>query len=210
MKTKHRLLIIALIFTVISATPGIARNRWNIYGGVNLSHVIEGYFSGLNPSYRWGPGAFIGTGYEIRFSSQFSVTPALELSYIDNGAIAVYEGINYTHIQNRWMSTYNLTIPVIASCRLPISKKVGIRVGAGPYAQEALFGKHYNEQKDNTKETLSGNAFDRFNVGIIGEAALETGKHVSYIFRAQYPFAIDGAAWTRNTSTLSLGIKYSF
>jgi hypothetical protein len=81
-----------------------------------------------------------------------------------------------------------------------------LRFGAGPYLQEVLAARSYNA--DNVKEGLSGSFNKRFNVGIVGEAAIETGSHISYMLRAQYPFLKEG--WVRKTLVLSVGVGYSF
>ncbi len=206
---KRVFLIVVVIFTLISAIPGNARNRWNIYGGGNMSHIYGAKSSSGDPLYRWGAGAFIGIGYEIRFTSRFSLTPALELSYIDNGSAQQNHNSTLSSNYIPWMNSYILSMPVIASTRIPISENIRFRIGGGFYIQEALSGNHYAGQNDK-KEALSGNASPRFNMGPIGEAAIETGRHISYILRAQYPLTIQNDAWITKTLTLSAGIRYTF
>lgn len=206
---KRVFLIVAVIFTIISAIPGNACNRWNIYGGGNMSHIYGEKSSGGEPLYRWGAGAFIGIGYEVRFTSRFSLTPALELSYIDNGSATQNHNSPLSSNNIPWLNSYTISMPVIASYRIPISENTSFRIGGGIYIQEALSGKHHALKSDK-KEALSGNASPRFNIGPIGEAAIETGRHISYILRAQYPFSIQNDAWITKTLTMSAGIRYTF
>lgn len=55
---------------------------------------------------------------------------------------------------------------------------------------------------------MSGNFSQRFNFGPMGEINVETGNHLSYLVRVQYPFLKEG--WVKNTISLSIGLKYSF
>lgn len=208
MKRIFKISLILMIMSVFSGEFSVnAQNRWNIYAGGSISHLCEKPWISSDKSYDWGGGAFVGTGYEINFDSHWSFTPQLELAFVNNGAILNSKEYGFYWNHALWMTSWNLNIPLMASFRFPISDKVKIRFGAGPYLQEALAGRHY---KNNTeeKEKMSGDVGDRFNVGVIGETAIETGSHFSYMFRTSYPFLNEG--WTRKTITLSLGIRYSF
>lgn len=201
---KSFLIIIFLFSTLFLRAEG----RWNLYVGGNLSHMTEEVWSGNEKlHYGWGGGAFIGGGYEFEFTPHWSLLPQLELSYNDNGAHLHDD--NNTFYQNNmdWAEYLTLNIPVIVSFRFPISDKIGLKFGTGPYLQEGLYGRRYKIGSD-IKEKMSGSIDRRFNVGIMGEAAVETGKHLSYMLRAQYPFLKEG--WIRNTIVLSAGISYSF
>ena len=193
--------VLTLLFSTLICR---ADGRWHIYAGGSISHMCETYYEGLSKlNYGWGGGAFIGGGYEINFTPHWSLSPQFELAYNDNGAHRDNKMIwNY-----EWREFLTVNIPVIASFRFPLSDKVGLRVGAGPYLQEALYGRKYRYGTD-IKEKMSGSIARRLNVGIMGEAAVETGKHLSYMFRVQYPFLKEG--WIRKTVVLSVGIGYAF
>ena len=105
------------------------------------------------------------------------------------------------------MRTWNVRIPVVASYRFSVGKATALRIGAGPFFQESLSGKCYANGTD-TKTNLSGTFADRFNLGAMGEIAIHTGNHLSYMLQVQYPFLKEG--WIRKTMTLSAGIRYSF
>ena len=47
-----------------------------------------------------------------------------------------------------------------------------------------------------------------FNLGIMGEVAVETGNHFSYFYRMQYPFLKDKV--DSKVMTMSLGVAYTF
>jgi hypothetical protein len=201
---KKSLIILAIIFVSIAAN---AKNRWNIQAGGNLSHQCETPVFGTDKTYSWGGGAFIGGGYEISFNSHWSLNPQLEISYVNNGGTLSSEDSSFYFNHANWLSTWNLNIPIVMSYRFNIDDDLKLRFGAGPYLQEALAGRRY--KNDSTeKEKVTGNICKRFNVGFIGETAIETGSHISYVIRAQYPFLTEG--WVKNTLTLSAGIRYSF
>lgn len=202
-----RVSLIAIIITIITAFTSNAQNRWNVYAGGSLSHMCETPLISSDKTYGWGGGAFIGGGYEVRFNSHWSLTPQIEFAYSNNGATLSSNERDFYANHAYWLSSLNLNIPAIASFRFPISENVNLRFGVGPYLQEALAGKHYHYDSTE-KEWVSGNFSKRFNVGIIGEAAIETGSHFSYMFRTSYPLLKEGLI--RKTITLSLGIGYSF
>lgn len=197
-----------LLILFISALSASANGRWKVCAGASVSHFCEkSFYNSKRINYGWGGGAFIGGGYEVEFTAHWSLTPQLELSYNDNGARLHNE--NNTFYQNNmdWAEYLTLNIPVIVSFRFPISDKIGLKFGAGPCLKEGLYGRRYKIGSD-IKEEMSGSIDRRFNVGIVGEAAVETGKHLSYMLRVQYPFLKEG--WIRNTIVLSAGVGYSF
>ena len=80
---------------------------------------------------------------------------------------------------------------------------------AGIVGRKKYYYDYFNNHNDEVyKDKISGNFGDRFNAGAVAEVALETGKHFSYMFRAQFPFL--EKYYTRKTITLSLGLRYSF
>lgn len=200
--------IILLLFLLTSITiPIQARNRWNVYGGGSVSHLCEKAWIGSDKSYGWGGGTFIGGGYEINFNSHWSVSPKLELAFNNNGASLSSRELDFYANHANWQSVWSVNIPVIASFRFSISDNLGFRIGVGPYLQEALAGRKYMHGSDR-KESMHGNFGNRFNVGAMGEIAVETGNHFSYMFRTQYPFLREG--WVRKTVILSIGVGYTF
>lgn len=203
MKKKLFLAILAVVLAITSQ----AQNRWNIYAGGSISHLCEKPWISTDKSYDWGGGAFLGGGYEINFNSHWSLTPQLELAYSNNGASLSSKELGFYANHANWHSIWSINIPIIASFRFPVSDNVGLRFGTGPYIQEALAGRQYRNNSEK-KESMSGNFSNRFNVGVIGEVAVETGKHFSYMFRTQYPFLKEG--WVRKTISLSVGVRYSF
>lgn len=198
---------VAVFMALSLSIAAKAENRWNVYGGGSISHLCETRASGSDKTYGWGGGAFLGGGYEINFNSHWSLTPQLELSFVNNGAYTSSKEFSFYHNHSQSIRTLNINIPVIASFRFPVSDNVGLRFGAGPYFQEAVAGWGYGYESDK-RESLSGTFANRFNLGVVGEAAVETGSHLSYFFRTNYPFLKEG--WVRKTITLSVGVKYTF
>lgn len=202
------LTITVFMAVLMSAITCEAQNRWNVYAGGSLAHLYEGAYGYKSENaFGWGGGAFIGGGYEINFNSHWSLTPQIEFTYIDNGARLSSKG-DFAFMRNTlWMRYWALNIPILATFRFPVSDSVKLRFGVGPYLQEALAGTRYSGY-DTDKEAMHGCFADRFNVGIMGEAAVETGNHFSYMFRASYPFLKEG--WIFKTLILSVGVRYSF
>lgn len=191
----------------VMALSGSGQNRWNISLGGSISHLCED-ISIYGKTYGWGGGAFVSGGYEMNFSPHWSLTPQLELAYNNNGASFSHPELSFSERHNNWRSFWSMNVPVIMSFRFNVSNGVGIRVGVGPYLQGALSGRRYGYNSDKT-ESMSGNFWvDRFNVGAMGELAVETGSHLSYMFRTQYPVLKEG--WVRKTIVLSIGLRYSF
>lgn len=184
-----------------------AENRWHVYGGVNLSHMTEKPVL-VNDSYGWGAGGYVGGGYEIRFSDYVSLSPQLEISYLNNGASLNLGNYDFYLNHSEWRGMWNVTIPIAFNVRIPFSEKVGMLLGAGPYLQETFVLREYgfgtSKKETNNDETFA----KRFNFGMFGEAAIETGSHLGYVFRVQYPFLKE--TWSRKTLTLSLGVRYYF
>lgn len=190
---------IAMTTSFLSAT---AQNKWNVSAGVNLTPDTQKKFEGS--SHDVGAGAFIGVGYEINFTPHWSFNPQIEANYINNYHTKKYDGSHYYSGNEYW----NINMPLIASFRFHVSEKVGIRFGAGPNFQESVCVRQYKDASSNEKEKMTGSFFNRFNVGIQGEAAVETGNHLSYLFRTGYTLIPEHRMG--KTLTLSLGVRYSF
>lgn len=202
---RHLIIIIMLVLSMTFSSH--AQNRWNIYAGGSISHLCENPWISSDKSYGWGGGAFIGGGYEINFNSHWSLTPQLEFAYSNNGASLSSKELRFYANHANWQSIWSINLPIIASFRFPVSDNIRLRFGAGPYIQEAIAGRQYRNDSDQ-KESMSGSFSNRFNVGATGEIAVETGNHISYMFRTSYPFLKEG--WVRKTINLSIGIRYSF
>lgn len=201
-KLIYSIIVITMSCCVFSTA---AQNRWNISAGGSVSHKTCKLFDGC--SVGWGGGAFFNGGYELNFTKNWCLTPQIEIEYIDNGAI-IKNKLSTETVNSDWRDFWNFKIPVIASFRFKTSNFVGFRIGVGPYLQESLAGRKYKVNSTNEKESKHGSFQKRFNVGIQGEAAVEIGNHLSYMFRVNYPFAKEN--WMGETITLSLGIRYSF
>ncbi len=204
MKSIGRILLIMTLL-LLSGHSLEARGRLNVSGGVNVSHLCERLI--YEDGYGWGVGAFAGCGYEISLTSHWSLMPQLELSYIDNAAtLDVPENDRYLN-RHVWRSSLNAVIPVTAGFRFNISRDVRLKVSAGPFLQEAILVRRYDSEGD-MKVTAGVNFINRINVGMIGELSVETGRRLSYVANARYPMLKE--VWSRQTLTLSLGLRYHF
>lgn len=181
-----------------------AENRWNVAIGGNISHKNINTYWGTTSD--WGGGAFLNAGYEINFNSHWSLNPQIEFDYINNGAY-VKSYLPDSKYYDDWREAWNVNLPVICSFRFPLSDWIKLRVGVGPRFQESIAGRKYNLDL-NKKVAWHDGVLHRFNIGIQGEIAVETGNGLSYLFRMAYPFAREN--WMGETFTLSVGIRYSF
>lgn len=202
----RKLLLIAILCMVGLISGKAGENRWHVYGGANLSHNTQKLL--FNMSHGWGAGGFFGGGYEINFSKYVSLSPQLEINYINNGAWTNENWRDFYINHYDWRGMWNVSIPIVFNVRIPLSDKVGLRIGAGPYVQETFVLREYAYQTSNMVTNTTENFIKRFNFGVLGEAAVETGQHLGYFFRTQYVFLEE--TWSRNTLTLSLGVRYTF
>lgn len=228
MKTLSRILLMTAFAATCCNLTGAAqetseglKNRWSVRAGVNLSHICADTnpwdYSTMTPvpasaSFGWGAGAMFGGAYDIRFNRTWSLTPGLEIQYIDNGG-KKYGGYydNMTDDKSRdrnafVMHSWNVVVPVLMNMRAPISRSVGFRVGAGPYVSEAFSARAYNV--NGKMEDFGGDFGHYFDFGLMGEMAVETGNHFSYFYRLQYPLLKDHIH--HRTLTMSLGLSYTF
>lgn len=201
---------------------GKVKNRWSVHVGINMSHYCSDavmWDTGTNEllfrnaRFGWGAGAMIGANYDIRFNKNWSLTPGVDIQYIDNGAAyhsSCYKDMPEAHLPFRRANevhSWNITIPVLMNMRAPISDKVGFRVGVGPYLSETFYAsayKYYTHDLTN----YDGGFGTYFNLGIMSEVAVETGNHFSYFYRMQYPFLKDKV--DSKVMTMSLGVAYTF
>ena len=215
---KKRQLII-MMMTMIGLSS-YAENRWNIYAAGSLTHDCGGYFywnADGNTNFNWGGGAILGGGYELNFNKSWSFSPAIEISYTDNGAYYNKTGEPaysiHRNAEDIWTGSWAVNIPLTAGFRFPVSDAVRLKIDAGAYLSEAFHVKHFvntgtNEQPELKKKKVSPHIGEDFQVGVIGGVAVETGSHMSYFFQTRYPLL--DKRWSTANITLSLGIKYSF
>lgn len=202
---RQLILLCATLYMFTISAQQNTSSRWSVYAGANMSHFFERPL--VAESYdKYGFGGFLGGGYDFRFTPHWSLTPQVEIAYIDNGAKLSDKSLKEYQFSG-WRDSWNLMVPVVASFRFNVSEKVGLRIGAGPYIQYAFAAREYNPFTLE-KVKCSGSIGTRFNFGTIEEIAVETGRHFSYMLRFQYPFLKE--TWTRKTLTVSLGVKYSF
>ena len=215
-----------LILGCLVSITSFATDRWGIYIAGTLSHDCGGYFdynADGNTNFKWGGGALLGCGYEIGFANAWSITPALEFSYTDNGAYYNKTGKPAVNpfatdskaqsVSHIWTSSWNIAIPVTAGYRIALSNNVRLRINAGVYFSEALAVRHFvntgNSQNPvYEKRKVSSDFGNDFQIGTVGSFSVETAPHFSYFFRTQYPFLKD--RWSTSTVTLALGVGYSF
>ncbi|MDE6533171.1 MAG: PorT family protein [Muribaculaceae bacterium] len=210
-------IVMSAIMVVVGLTA-IAQNRWNVYAGGSISHDCGGYFewnADGDTGFDWGGGAFLGGGYEINFNNHWSITPSVEIQYIDNGVYYNKTGVpGYNSTTDIWTDSWSFNIPVTAGFRFPVSDNVSFKIDGGFYLSEAFYKRQYknvaavNAEPQLEKKKASSDFGNDFQLGVVGGVSVETGRHFSYFFRTQYPFLKD--RWSSKTITLAIGVKYSF
>lgn len=186
-------------------TTVLGSNRWNVTCGANISHMC--YKVSYDHQYGWGMGGFIGGGHEVNFNAHWSLMPQLEMSCVDNGAILHVEYNDKYLNRYVWRSSLNAVIPVTAGFRLDMSENIQMKISAGPYIQETLLLRKYDAEGE--RKVFTGTKFmDRMNFGLQGEIQVETGSHLAYTINARYPLLQE--VWSRQTLTMSLGVRYYF
>lgn len=65
-----------------------------------------------------------------------------------------------------WRGMWNISIPIVFNVRVPLSDKVGLRIGAGPYVQETFVLREYAYQTSNMVTNTTENFMKRFNFGV--------------------------------------------
>ena len=200
---KFALILLSLIRTV---TYACADDRWTISAGANVSHMYgQNYY--LEEDFGWGPGCFIGAGYEARLSRHWNLTPQLELSYVNNGATLSRPYFSDYLNRDQWRDSWSVLFSLPVGFRFSISEAVGMKVSAGPYMQESFHVRRYDDEgAEKINETIKFG--DMFNCGVTGGISVETGKHLAYLVNARYP--ILKYRWSRQTLTISLGVRYYF
>lgn len=200
--------VLLVLVTAFAAFQTHAQNRFMVQAGANASHYCETPLMSLDKTYGWGAGAFVGAGYEVNFNQHWSLTPQIELSYINNGAkLSWPKDLPYNRVAS-WLDMWTVNVPVLAGFRFNLEKNVGLKFSAGPYALKAFSIRQYGQDGKTKEAPPQRRKTAEFNFGMMGEIAVESGDHFSYFFRTQYPFLTE--SWTKKTLTLSLGVRYSF
>ena len=103
----NKSLIYVIILMLVIAFQLDARNRFMVQAGGNVSHYCETPIMSLDKTYGWGWGGFVGTGYEINFNRHWSLTPQVELAYINNGARLSWPKDSPFHRNAQWLHRWH-------------------------------------------------------------------------------------------------------
>lgn len=195
-------LISIFFFLIIVLFPTIAQNHWGVMGGVNLSTSSAKDFG-------WRTGGYIGGLYDIRLSESWYIQPQLLYSYEENET----KGKSQTDI---FYSQHALTLPVLASFKVPLSTAFSLRINAGPYVQYALFGRDGNSSIGANGERIPkklgwwhANFGDHFTYGLKGGMMLEH-RHWLLSIDCKYSLKRSFLNCDGHGLTLSAGIGYKF
>lgn len=205
---KKTLIITLMLVAALATFTSSAQNRFIVQAGANVSHLCQTPLMSLDKTYGWGVGGFVGTGYEVNFNQHWSLMPQVELAYINNGATLSWPKDRPFYRNASWLDMWTVNVPVMAGFRFNLEKNVGLKISTGPYALKAFSIRQYGQDGITKEAPPQRRETAEFNFGMMGEIAVETGDHFSYLFRTQYPFLTE--SWTKKTLTLSLGVRYYF
>lgn len=191
-----------------------------VYGDFTLSHVTKN--PSLRPNahkYGVGAGFNLGYGYELNLTNNVTFTPAVELSFTNNGAsgegfVDPYEGYvgvgempkNVYVYDSRWCSYWGVNIPLTFGYRYKITDDLSIKLSAGPYVQLPIVFTSYkqpyafgtdipvNELKKPEKETYTKELSPKLGYGLFHEM--------------NFGAAVGCSVETGNNLTYNIGLRY--
>ena len=193
--------ITTLIITCLVSTVLYAQKHISVYGGINMS-------STSTKDFKYNIGWQIGELYDIKISDRFYVQPRLSMYYTAN---ETKENIN----ERTFISQYGLSLPILASFRMPVTTNSCLRINAGPYIQYAIFGKRDGYYKEGAATINSGSLWwhlkfkDKLNSGAQLGVQYEY-KNLIGMFDVKHAFRRSNLNYNgfENTFQLSLGYKF--
>jgi len=178
-----------------------AQKSVSVFGGINLS-------SSSAKDFKFNVGWQIGGLCDVEISDHFYIQPRLSMYYTAN---ETKESIK----ERAFISQYGLSMPVLASIRIPLSTNSNFRVNAGPYLQYAIFGKRDGYFKEATTTINSGSLWwhlkfkDKLNYG--AQIGLQCEyKHIIGMLDFKHSFHRSSLNYQgfENTIQVSLGYKF--
>lgn len=212
MRTK--LLWMLFLTLCFMTTTAVAQNRWGIMSGANLS-TSKGHPSGLWSGFdsKWRAGGYVGGLYDIQLSDSWYIQPQLIFSYeVDRTNYLTRERA----AEDLDVSTgmYSLTLPVLASFKVNLSKSWALRINAGPYVQYAMFGRERTLFTADSKKQSYTSSWDmsfwkRFIFGLKGGVSVER-KHWIFSVDCKYSLMRHSLNHEGHGLSLSAGVGYKF
>lgn len=212
MSTK--LLWMLFLTLCFMTTTAVAQNRWGIMSGANLSTSTahsSGLWSGFDS--KWRAGGYIGGLYDIQLSDSWYIQPQLIFSYeVDRTNYLTRERA----AEDLDVSTgmYSLTLPVLASFKVNLSKSWALRINAGPYVQYAMFGRNRTLFTVDSKEQSYTSSWDmsfwkHFIFGLKGGVSVER-NHWFFSVDCKYSLMRHSLNHEGHGLSLSAGVGYKF
>lgn len=213
--------LVIFILSLSSWFSIFAQNTWNVYVGGTLSHDVSSssiWTPEGDSKVRWGGGFMVGGGYEIYFNSSWSFSPSIELSFTNNGEYLNKTGrplINESKLaEGSWAEYWSMSMPLTVGYRVTMTDRVKLKIELGAFISQAFYvrqAEYKNQYDKNMEIKKSKSPFhfgNNFQTGAMGGISIESGDHLSYFIRTQYPFLV--GRYSTHIMTISLGIKYAF
>lgn len=182
MKTtvKNSLVIVAVTLMLSSfAHNALAQegHEWGVMAGVNTT-------TSSNENIGWGTGGQIGVYYEHALNKDWlSLQPRLQLSFTET------RGKGNTAMANALYNQWAVSLPVLLSTKMQLSKDWNIKWNLGPYVQYAAFGQYRIPLSPNQNRAFWHSRFgDKLTWGLQGGIQFEykqwfTSIDTKYSFR---------------------------
>lgn len=168
-----------------------ARGRqWGVYADVEIPFQdsrIKGIKNNTSMEFS------AGVSYQCNFSRQWGLNLDLEFNYgrrfaqYDKNFINSFEKEpeTYYSIANIVRDRLSVSLPVMATFRVPFNDLLSLKIGAGPLLRYNIRSKQVFWDENSGEEVSSWWNDNSLSFGLAFEAALETGKHLSYFLRLQ-------------------------
>ncbi|MDR0894929.1 MAG: PorT family protein [Prevotellaceae bacterium] len=201
---KRKMLLALLCMVTIMASAQVS---WNAKAGLNLSNMRgEGESGDLKVGYN------LGVGMEYAFNERWSLQPSLSLT-----AKGTRESDGGTTVQ---LNAVYLELPVMAALRVPVSDRVNLVFGLGPYVAYGVGGK-VSVSSDGVDISINtfgeteglASGMRRFDAGLALGVSVEMGKfsiRLDEQLGLANVAASEGSGDSVHNNNISIGVGYRF
>ena len=126
-KTALRLFAVAVLVMMASGVQAQDNHPWGVLGGVNFTRSSAKDITS-------GVGGQIGVLRNFRLDGMGNLQTRLEFSFAES------IGKKDTPMENALFNRWSLTLPVMYSLPVNLSKDTRLRFNLGPYVQYSFFG----------------------------------------------------------------------
>lgn len=160
-KTALRLFAVAVLVMMASGVQAQDNHPWGVLGGVNFTRSSAKDITS-------GVGGQIGVLRNFRLGGFEDLQTRLEFSFAES------IGKKDTPMENSLFNRWSLTLPVMYSLPVNLSKDTRLRFNLGPYVQYSFFGQSRQPLSPNKIRSFWHSPFgNKFTYGVHGGLQLE-------------------------------------